>query len=141
MPANAAVPSEPADPTDVELLVEIEHEGWQALCTGGDAGADLFAGLMAPGAVMVMADGSILGRDDVVSALRDATPWDTYTIEEPSVVPISADVHAVVYVATGRRGDVAFRGVLTSTYVNTSDGWLLAFHQQTSALSREARGG
>lgn len=133
---TASKPSNPvesaADPSDVDLLVELEHEGWQALCTGGGAGADFYAGIMAPGAVMLMANGMILQRDDVVAALRDSPPWDTYTIEEPSVVPVTEDVHTLVYAATGRRGDTEFRGVMASTYVHTSDGWLLAFHQQTA---------
>lgn len=130
-----AEPSDPtpADPSDVDLLVELEHEGWQALCTGDGAGADFFSGVMTPDAVMVMADGSVLRHDAVVAALRDAPPWDTYVIEDPSVVRITDEVHTLVYVATGRRGDAEFRGVMTSTYALSSDGWLLALHQQTRA--------
>lgn len=135
MRSNTARPADPtpADATDVDLLVELEHEAWQALCTGGDVGAEFYSGLMAAEAVMVLADGSVMRRDEVVAALRDAPPWDTYAIEEPSVSALTDDVHTIVYGVTGRRGETEYRGVMTSTYVLSPDGWQLALHQQTRA--------
>lgn len=115
----------------VELL-ELEHEGWQALCTGHGTSADFYAAMMVDAAVMVMANGQTMSRDEIIEALRESPPWDTYAIDDPSLVPISDDVSALVYRASGRRGDTEFRGVMTSVYVRTPDGWRLALHQQTA---------
>ena len=124
-------PRTPADPSDVELLLELEHEGWQALSTGGDAAAAFYSAQMTPDAVMVLANGAVMARDEVIAALRDAPPWDTYVIERPVAVPIGDRVLALVYEAQGRRGETQFRGILTSVYAQTPDGWMLAMHQQT----------
>lgn len=121
--------------TDHVELLELEHEGWQALCTGGDAGAEHYGAVMTDQAVMVLADGSVRDRDAVMASLRDSPSWDTYTIDDPSVVPVADDVMALVYRATGRRGDTEFSGVMTSLYVRSPDGWRLALHQQTGPVT------
>lgn len=117
----------------MDEILELEHAGWRALCTG--TGAEHYGAVMTADAVMVMATGDVLHRGDVVAALVDAPPWDTYTIDDPAVVAISDDVQALVYTGTGTRGDTKFRGAMSSVYVRTSDGWQLALYQQTSAGS------
>lgn len=117
---------------DAAELLELEHAGWQALCTGDARGAEHYAAAMADGAVMVLANGAVMARDDVVDALREAPPWDTYSIESPRVVTITADVRALVYSAVGHRGGTEFRGTMSSVYVRTPAGWRLALHHQTS---------
>lgn len=125
-----------SDRTDHVELLELEHEGWQALCTGVGAGADHYAAVMTDDAVMVLADGSVLGRDAVIESLHGSPSWDTYTIDDPSVVRVTDDVRALVYRATGRRGGTEFTGAMTTLYVRTPDGWRVALHQQTAPTDR-----
>jgi hypothetical protein len=121
--------------TDHVELLELEHEGWQALCTGGEAGAEHYGAVMTDSAVMVLADGSVRDRGAVVASLRESPSWDTYTIDDPAVVSVADDVLALVYHATGRRGDTEFSGVMTSLYVRSPEGWRLALHQQTAPVN------
>lgn len=114
-------------------LLELEHAGWQALSTGRSKGADHYAALMTEHALMVLANGQVMTRDDVVESLREAPPWDTYTIDEPQVLAITDDVRAVVYLATGTRGETTFRGAMCSVYVRADGRWRLALYQQTAA--------
>jgi hypothetical protein len=114
-------------------LLELEHAGWQALSTGGSKGADHYAALMTEHALMVLANGQIMSRDEVVEALRDAPAWDTYTIDEPCVLAVTGDVRAVVYRSTATRGDTTFTGAMTSVYVRADDRWRLALFQQTAS--------
>jgi ketosteroid isomerase-like protein len=120
-----------AEQIDHVELLELEHEGWQALCTGKGKGAEFYAATMTDDAVMVLADGSVLDHDEVLSSLRESPPWDTYAIDDPVVVPVTDVVRALVYRGTARRGDVDFSGTMTSVYVQTADGWRLALYQQT----------
>jgi hypothetical protein len=114
-------------------LLELEHAGWQALSTGRSKGADHYGALLTEHALMVLANGQVMTRDEVVASLREAPPWDTYTIEEPRVLAITHDVRAVVYRATATRGDTRFRGAMTSVYVRADARWRLALYQQTAA--------
>lgn len=132
MPTMDERPARAERNDDAELL-ELEHEGWQALCTGHDVAADFYAALMHERAVMVTADGVVRSRDDVIRTLRDGGPWDTYAIADPIVVPVAERVRALVYTATARCGDTSFSATITSVYVATPDGWQLALHQQTVA--------
>ena len=87
---------------------------------------------------MVLANGTVMNRDDVVNALRDAPPWAAYEIDDVRLVPLGEDSSSVVYTGTGHRGDgeSPFVGVMTSVYVRRDGGWKLAVYQQTpKALS------
>ena len=119
-------------PDAAAVVLELEHAGWQALSTGDAKGAEHYAALMTEHAVMALANGQVMERDEVIAALRDSPPWDTYTIDAPRVLALTDDVRAVVYEATGTRGDTAFHGVMSSVYVRTDAGWRLALHHQTA---------
>lgn len=116
------------DPHD-ELL-ELEHAGWRSLCDS--TGADYYGGIMTPDARMVLANGAVMSRSDVIESLRQAPPWASYEIDDPVVVRIGKDAVALLYVGTGHRDEGEdFTGVMTSVYVPTDDGWKLALYQQT----------
>lgn len=114
-----------------ERLLELEHGGWRALCDG--TGAGFYGRLMTDEALMILANGQVMTRQEVVDALTDAPPWAGYEILEPKVVAIADGVMALVYVGVGRRdGTPEFRGAMASTYRRTDDGWRLALYQQTA---------
>ena len=113
----------------VEELLDLERAGWDSLCDG--SGSEFYGGLMTPGGMMVLANGHVLSRDDVVTALADAPPWQSYDITNARTVEIGDDATALVYVGTGHRAGGDFVGVMTSVYVRGDDGWQLALYQQT----------
>jgi len=120
---------------EAEALWDLERAGWASLCDG--TGADFFAGIMTPDALMVLANGEVMTRDDVVAALGQAPPWASYEIADPRVVPVGADAAALVYVGTGHRDgdDPPFVGAMTSVYARDGETWKLALYQQTALPS------
>ena len=81
-----------------EELLTLERRGWEALCDG--TGAEFYGGLMTPDGVMVLADGTVMGREEVVAALRESPPWAAYEIAGVRTVSTAGDAAVLVY--TGR---------------------------------------
>ncbi|PRC42745.1 DUF4440 domain-containing protein [Mycobacterium sp. ITM-2017-0098] len=115
-----------------EELLELEHAGWKSLCDGsGDA---FYGGVMTADAVMVLANGMVMDRDAVTSALGESPPWARYEIEDVRLIEISDDTAALVYTGTGWRAesDEPFVGAMSSVYHRTGNGWKLALYQQSA---------
>lgn len=87
-------------------LLALEHAGWKSLCDG--TGDTVYGGLMTENAVMVLANGMVMDRAAVVSAL--------------------------VYIGTAWRDrqDEPFVGAMSSVYHHTEDGWRLVLYQQSA---------
>ena len=115
----------------MDELIELEQAGWESLCAG--TGDEFYGATMTENGLMVLADGSVMTRSDVVAALGKAPPWASYEIDDVRTVPIGDDVAALVYLGTGHRdGDApSFVGVMTSVYVRSGGQWKLALYQQT----------
>src|SRR5829696_9249283 len=115
----------------MEELLEMEHAGWASLCNG--TASDFYGDVMTDDAVMVLANGTVMTRSDVVDALRDAPPWAAYEIDDVRFIPLGQGSTAVVYLGTGHRGgdEPPFVGVMTSVYVERDGDWKLALYQQT----------
>ena len=115
----------------MDELIELEQAGWASLCDG--TGDDFYGTTMTEDGVMVLADGSVMSRADVVAALGKAPSWASYEMDDVRVVPIGADSAALCYLGTGHRdGDApSFVGVMTSVYVRRNAEWKLAIYQQT----------
>jgi hypothetical protein len=113
-----------------EELLATERAGWDSLCNG--TGDDFYGRTMTADGLMVLANGQIMTRDDVVGALGQAPPWAAYEMSDVRVVPMGDEVAALVYVGTAHRqeGDV-FKGAMASVYVRAEGGWQLALYQQT----------
>ncbi len=113
----------------MDEILELEHAGWASLCDGT---ADRFYGTtMAPEGRMVLGDGSVMSRPDVVAALAGAPTWDEYRIDDAVVVAAGDDVRVLVYRGTGVRGEQRFVGAMSSVYERSDDGWRLVLYQQT----------
>jgi hypothetical protein len=85
----------------------------------------------------VLANGAVMDRDTVTSALGQSPPWARYEITDARLIAIGPDTAALVYTGTGWRGaeDEPFVGAMSSVYHRTGGGWKLALYQQ-SAKSR-----
>ncbi len=113
-------------------LEGLERQGWDALCDG--TAADFYGRLMTPDAVMVLANGAVLDRAEVVAALAEAPPWASYRLEDLRVVDTGPDSAALVYRGTARRdGQDPFAALMTSVYVRRGQEWRLALYTQTPA--------
>jgi hypothetical protein len=114
----------------LQELLKLEDAGWSSLCEG--AGGAFYGDIMTPDGVMVIGDGSVMSRDEVVLALGSSPPWQSYAIDAPRVVAIGDDAYALIYRGTGRRSDQPpFVAMMTSVYVRAGDDWKLALFQQT----------
>jgi hypothetical protein len=116
---------------DTAALLEIEHAGWQSLCNG--TAAAFYGDVMTDDGVMVLANGQVMDRDQIVDALGSSPSWSSYEIAAPRTVVIGRDSRALVYTGTGhRQGADDFVGIMTSVYVREGDTWKLALYQQTA---------
>lgn len=114
----------------LKTLLKLEHAGWSSLCDG--TGGAFYRDMMTPDGVMIVADGSVMTRDEAALALGSSRPWSSYEIDVPRMVPISDDAHALIYRGTGRRdGETPFVAMMTSVYVRAGEDWKLALYQQT----------
>jgi hypothetical protein len=112
-------------------LLEFEHAGWKSLCDG--TGDTFYGGIMTDDAVMVLANGMVMDRDTVTSALGESPPWSRYDIDDVRLIQISQDTAALVYTGRGWRGESEpFVGAMSSVYHRTGDGWKLALYQQST---------
>jgi len=115
----------------MDELLELERAGWRSLCDS--TGAEFYRATMTDDAVMVLANGQVMTRDEVVAALAQAPPWASFDLSDVRVVSMGEDAAALVYVGTARRDgdDEPFVGAMSSVYVRRDATWKLALYQQT----------
>lgn len=115
---------------DIAELLELEHQGWSSLCDR--TGADFYGRLMTPDAVMVLAHGQVLDREEVVTSLNEAPAWRTYEISDERLVELNDDAVALVYTGQASRGDGDdFHALMSTVYTRRQGRWQLALYQQT----------
>jgi hypothetical protein len=122
----------------LDELLHIERAGWDSLCES--TGADFYGELMLPEAVMVLANGMVMDRNTVVSALAQSPPWRAYEISGVRLIAVDDDNAILVYVGTAYRdGDEpAFVGAMSSVYHRIDGAWRLALYQQTRKADQPA---
>ncbi|WP_454793133.1 nuclear transport factor 2 family protein [Mycolicibacterium lutetiense] len=115
----------------LDELLHIERAGWDSLCES--SGAEFYGELMLPDAVMVLANGMVMDRNTVVSALAQSPPWRAYEISGVRLIALDDDNAALVYTGTAYRdGDEpAFVGAMSSVYHRVDGVWKLTLYQQT----------
>jgi hypothetical protein len=111
---------------DVHELIPLEEAFWRA---AGDP--DAYATRLAADAVHVFPGWGVAERDAVLGGVASASPWTSFSIEEPRVVQLGDAAAALVYTARASRGAEEYRAGITSAYRRRGDGWELAVHQQT----------
>ena len=121
-----------------DALLDLERLGWASLCEG--TGSDFFGSLMTRDGVMVLADGLVLNRQEVVASLREAIPWDRYSIADARLVSVGSEGAALVYTVRAERDgdDAPFSALMSSVYRRGAGVWRLALYQQTAIPSAEA---
>ncbi len=115
-------------------LLRLERTGWDSLCQS--RGASFYGDLMTEDGLMVLVNGMVMDRDQVVTSLGEAPAWDSYTIDEARQVSMGDGASALVYRATARRGDEPeFTALMSSTYVTVNGRPRLALYQQTAVAT------
>lgn len=113
-------------------LMKLEEQGWRALSTEGDAAKKFYASVLREDAVMLFPGGMrIAGKERILESMS-AQPWDSFRIENPQILPLSADAATLVYTVTAQRGSEPYVALISSTYVR-AETWQLVVHQQTPA--------
>ncbi|GAA2773732.1 nuclear transport factor 2 family protein [Mycolicibacterium pallens] len=125
--------------TDRQLLdelLDIERAGWRSLCES--TGDRFYGDLMTEDAVMVLANGSVMDRSAVTSALGQAPPWKNFELSDERVISAGDDAAALVYVGTAERdgADQPFVGAMSSVYHRVDGRWRLVLYQQTAVATR-----
>jgi hypothetical protein len=112
-------------------LIELEHEGWNALKAGDAAG--YYGERLAPNAVLAFPFGE-MGREQAIAAMAAAPPWEAFAINDANVVALTPDAGVVVYrVVASRPGEEPYTAVVSSTFARVDGEWRSAFHQQSPA--------
>lgn len=108
-------------------LLELESAFWES---AGDP--RFYRENFADDGVMALSDG-LMTKTQVVSAMEEASPWSTFTIDNVRFVDVGDDVTALVYTADAARDgrDGSYRAAISSVYVNRGGRWRLVLHQQT----------
>ncbi|WP_431233440.1 nuclear transport factor 2 family protein [Mycolicibacterium psychrotolerans] len=116
----------------LDELLAIERAGWQALCES--TGDRFYGDLMTDDALMVLANGSVMDRSAVTSALGQAPPWKSFELSDERVISAGADAAALVYIGTAHRdgADEPFVGAMSSMYHRVDGTWRLVLYQQTA---------
>ncbi|MCR2791893.1 nuclear transport factor 2 family protein [Microbacterium sp. zg.Y625] len=123
---------------NVSELLRLENAGWQSLCDG--SGGDFYGTVMTDDGLMVLADGSVLDRAQVIASLADAPAWSAYEITDERLVEIGRDAAAFVYRGRAFRasGGPPFQAQMSSVYVRRDGEWRLALYQQTPVPSEDS---
>lgn len=113
-------------------LLALEHAGWDSLCRSD--GGTFYGRLMTVDGLMLLVNGTVLSRDDVVASLDGAPPWASYALTDERLLPLGDDVTALIYRARAERdGEPPFTAIMTSTYRLVDGEIRLALYQQTTA--------
>lgn len=113
-------------------LIQLEQEGWRALSSPGNAARDFYDSRLAEDAVMLFPGGMrIEGKGNILESFA-SQPWQSFHMEDQSVVIPSEDMGIVIYKVTAQRQDsVPYSALASSTYALRDGRWLLVLHQQT----------
>lgn len=112
-------------------LLALEHQGWDSLCTGN--GGSFYGRTMTPDGMMILSHGQALGRDEVISSLAAAPPWESYDIAGATLITLTSTSAILTYTGSAQRaGDTApFRSLMSTVYVREDGRWRIALYQQT----------
>lgn len=114
-------------------VLELERRFW----TEGGGSPAFWRAHFADDGIVALGMGP-MDKDDTASAMEQAEPWASVSIEDLREVEVAPGVVAFAYRATGHREGEAdtYEAVVTSVYARRADDWCLVLHQQTPASGR-----
>ncbi|MCW4384674.1 nuclear transport factor 2 family protein [Salinibacterium sp. SYSU T00001] len=111
-------------------LLDLEHQGWKALCDG--TAAEFYGQIMTDDSAMVLAGGLSLDRQGVIDSLGASQPWQRYDISEERIIRLGEDEAILLYTGRASRDDGdEFAARMASVYTRRVGTWRLVHYQQT----------
>lgn len=110
----------------------LEHRGWEALSSTGEAARAFYDEVLAVEVTMLLPGGlNLRDRDRILDSMSGA-PWTSHSLSDERAVALAPDVEVVAYRVSARReGEPAYAALCSSTYVRSEGAWRMVFHQQT----------
>lgn len=128
-----------ADPADDIRAVAALDTAYQAAVERNEA--DAMAAILHPDMILVLGDGSVHSREDLLNWARTRRIVYEHQVEDEGTQTVrlfgdnTAVVTARLYIKGTRAGEpIEFRLWFTDTYVRTPQGWRYAFGQASTAL-------
>lgn len=113
-------------------LVDLERDGWRALCADPATARTFYERVLADDVVMLLPGGLVLtGRDQALPTMG-AAPWDDVDLEEMSVTRPTPETGLVTYGAVARREGTTWSALFSSLYAWRDGAWRMVLHQQTA---------
>ena len=111
--------------------VDLEMQGWTALCSGGQTARLFYDRVLNEAPVMLLPGGLVLDQRAAIIDSMSGQPWSTFQLENVRSFQPAPDTAMVIYGVTAFRDGRKYSALVSSAYVACSDAWRLAFHQQT----------
>ena len=113
---------------DLDELLVLEKGFWQAA-----GNRDAYAAHLADDSVHIFPGWGVTSDNErVLRAVESVEPWESFEIQEPTLLELGDGAVALVYTARAHRaGQDEYVAAMTSVYRETRDGWKLVIHQQT----------
>lgn len=114
-----------------DQLIELEHAGWEALSSDGEAATAFYADVLADDVVMLLPGGLVIDDRDQALATMGGAPWTSFELSDERVVGLGESGAVVAYRASAVRDGEQYDALVASTYARVDGSWRLAAHQQT----------
>jgi uncharacterized protein YchJ len=73
---------------------------------------------------------ALLDREKIAQQVGD-TRWGDLVMTRKGYLSLAPDFAIICYESSAKRGDRAYRALVSSGYVRRGEDWKMAFHQQT----------
>ena len=115
-----------------EEVLQLEHEGWEALSSSGEEAGRFYAENLAADVLMLLPGGMVLDDREQVIESMSGSPWTSFKLSDERVLELGEGSAVVAYRGTAyREGGEPYTALFNSTYVREDSSWRLAVHQQT----------
>lgn len=140
--AQMVAPAQAGPAEDIRAIAALDT-AYQAAVERNDAEA--MAAILHPDMILILGDGSVHTRDDLLNAARTRRTVYTHQVEDAGTQRVrlygadTAIVTARLHIEAVRLGrPIDFRLWFSDTYVRTPHGWRYAFGQASAPLPRAA---
>lgn len=116
---------------DDRPLLALEHEGWVALSTSGEAAHRFYDEVLADDVLMLLPGGLLLDQRSAALDAMGGDPWSSFDLQGARVLHVTDDVAVVAYRCVAERDGRRYSALCSSTYVVADGAWRLTVHQQT----------
>jgi len=81
--------------------------------------------------MMLLPGGIVLDERSRIIESVSGRPWSSYALQNLRTTELTPEAAIVTYGAVAERDGEKYSALMSSLYIRRTDGWKLAFHQQT----------